>query len=63
MFYITQWKRTAANNSNLWGKTEVAFEGEFSFYTSKGNSEDQTFEWIEYSARFIGGRLEEVNRK
>ena len=51
------------HDSNLWGKTAVAFDGECSFHISKGNREDQTFEWIEYSVGFVGGQLETINRK
>ena len=61
--YVITKEGKLIHDPNLWGKATVAFDGEFSFYTSKGSREDRNFEWLEYSARFVGGQLETINRK
>ena len=50
------------HDSKFWGETKVAFSGKIGFYSSRGNHKDKSFEWIEYQAKFVNGKLVEIQR-
>lgn len=44
------------------GDVEIRYHGDITFYTSLGSRKDGDYEWFEYQARFIEGRLQWIRR-
>ncbi len=41
---------------------DVAYHGDIRFYTSVGEQDQDTFEWVEYEARFTDGSVTWIKR-